>query len=84
MIVRGERRFLIYKHIRILYNYLREKLKANEIQLEHIPTEEQLVDLLTKTNDPKEFNHLMRKIVFKLVQAALMDQLSLFQVKNDI
>lgn len=36
------------KHIDIRYHYIREKYNANEIQLEYVPSENNVADILTK------------------------------------
>lgn len=37
---KGEGRYLTSKNIGIRYHYLREKIDTNDIQLEHIPTQD--------------------------------------------
>ena len=36
------------KHIEVRYHYLRDKVEAEELDLEYIPTGEQVADVLTK------------------------------------
>lgn len=54
---KGEENFLTSKHISLRYHYL------EEIFLEHIPTERQLADLLTKPLSTIRFTGLMRQVV---------------------
>ena len=50
------------KHIPIKYHYLREKAASKNIRLEYIPTQEQVVDIFTKTLNREMFEHLRQKL----------------------
>lgn len=77
--------FLRSKHIGLHYHYLREKIENNEIILVHVPTEDQLADLLTKPLAAKRFEYLMKQVVsdsvmesYKYVMVCLCEGLFIF------
>jgi hypothetical protein len=37
------------KHIEVQYHYIHEKVKEEEIELEYVPTNKQMVDVMTKS-----------------------------------
>ena len=53
------------KHIDIKYLALKERVKANQVVIEHISTKEMLADPLTKGMHPKEFKDLVPRLGLK-------------------
>ena len=53
------------KHIDIKYLALNERVKANQVVIEHISTKEMLADPLTKGMHPKEFKDLVPRLGLK-------------------
>lgn len=51
------------KHIRLRYQYMCEEVVSGEITLEHIPTYQQLADMITKELSTNRFADLMYKVV---------------------
>jgi hypothetical protein len=54
------------KHIEVMYHFLRDNVEKGNIDLIHVPTEKQLVDILTKALDQATFARLRghRGVVF--------------------
>ncbi|PKU87826.1 Retrovirus-related Pol polyprotein from transposon TNT 1-94 [Dendrobium catenatum] len=50
------------KHIEIDYQFIRQHLKTGAISLSHIPSEEQIADILTKSFSTARFHNLLRKL----------------------
>jgi hypothetical protein len=46
------------KHIEVRYHFLRDNVEKGNIDLIHVPTENQLVDILTKPLDQATFARL--------------------------
>jgi hypothetical protein len=46
------------KHIEVMYHFLRDNVEKGNIDLIHVPTEKQLVDILTKALDQATFARL--------------------------
>jgi hypothetical protein len=46
------------KHIEVRYHFLRDIVEKGNIDLIHVPTEKQLVDILSKPLDQATFAHL--------------------------
>jgi hypothetical protein len=46
------------KHIEVRYHFLRDHVEKGNIDLIHVPTKKQLVDILTKPLDQATFTHL--------------------------
>jgi hypothetical protein len=46
------------KHIEVRYHFLRDNVEKGNIDLIHVLTEKQLVDILTKPLDQATFAHL--------------------------
>lgn len=46
------------KHIDVKYNFLRDVIAKGFIELEYIPSEEQLADIMTKALPSKQFEKL--------------------------
>jgi hypothetical protein len=46
------------KHIEVRYHFLRDNIENGNIDLIHVPTEKQLVDILTKPLDQATFPRL--------------------------
>jgi hypothetical protein len=46
------------KHIKVRYHFLRDNVEKGNIDLIHVPTGKQLVDILTKRLDQATFAHL--------------------------
>ena len=50
------------KHIRIKYHFIRDCLEDRSIKADHIPTTDQLGDILTKSLGKNKFQEMRRKI----------------------
>jgi hypothetical protein len=50
------------KHIDVKFHYIRECVERGDIELEHIGTNEELADTLTKVLEAKRFHELREKI----------------------
>ena len=50
------------KHIRIKYHFIRDCLEDGSIKASHIPTTDQLVDILTKSLGKAKFQEMRRRI----------------------
>ena len=50
------------KHIDIKHHFIRELVEEGVIALEHIPTEKQLTDILTKPLDVSKFEHMRKSL----------------------
>ena len=50
------------KHIPIKFHYLREQTTNTNINLEYIPTKEQVADIFTKPLNKEVFEHLRQKL----------------------
>ena len=50
------------KHIRIKYHFIRDCLEDGSIKAEHIPTTDQLADILTKSLGKTKFQEMREKI----------------------
>jgi hypothetical protein len=46
------------KHIEVRYHFLRDNVEKGNIDLNHVPTENQLADILTKPLDQATFARL--------------------------
>ena len=45
------------KHIEIKYHYIRDMVQRGVVKLQYVPTEEQVVDVLTKPLSRVKFEH---------------------------
>jgi len=50
------------KHIAIQYHFLKEKVVEREVNLEFVPTSEQVVDIFTKPLPKEVFEYLQKKL----------------------
>lgn len=50
------------KHIDLPYHFVREKVEAGSIDIEHVGTDEQLADILTKSLGKVKFQEMRKKI----------------------
>jgi hypothetical protein len=50
------------KHIPIKYHFLREQVTNRVVQLNYIPSSEQIVDIFTKPLAPTPFGYLRKKL----------------------
>ena len=50
------------RHIDIQYHYTRELVRQERIQLNHIPTKDMLVDVLTRSLPRAQHEHLLKGI----------------------
>lgn len=50
------------KHIDIQYHFIREKITDNTVKFEHVRTEDQIADILTKGLRREKFNYLFPKL----------------------
>jgi len=50
------------KHIDIRHHFIRDLVEENIVTLEHVVTEEQLVNIFTKALDAKQFEKLRGKL----------------------
>ena len=50
------------KHIEIKYHYIRDMVQRGGIKLQYVPTEEQVVDVLTKPLSCVKFEHFLDKL----------------------
>jgi hypothetical protein len=55
------------KHIRIKYHFIRDCLEDGSIKAEHIPTTDQLADILTKLLGKTKFQEMREKIGLKQI-----------------
>ena len=55
------------KHWNIRLKWLRERVENGDFQVEYVPTEEQLADILTKPLARQRFEHLRTKLGVKKV-----------------
>lgn len=53
------------KHIKLDVHFVRDKVLANVLDVRYIPTEEQIVDVLTKAITFPQFNYLRSKLNVK-------------------
>ncbi|KAI0499987.1 hypothetical protein KFK09_018195 [Dendrobium nobile] len=53
------------KHIEIDYQFIRQHLKTGAISLSHIPSEEQIADILTKSFSAARFHNLRHKLTIR-------------------
>ncbi|XP_020673545.2 uncharacterized protein LOC110093100 [Dendrobium catenatum] len=53
------------KHIEIDYQFIRQHLKTGAISLTHIPSEQQIADILTKSFSAVRFDTLRRKLTIR-------------------
>ncbi|PKU78661.1 Retrovirus-related Pol polyprotein from transposon TNT 1-94 [Dendrobium catenatum] len=53
------------KHIEIDYHFIREHISSGNIQLVHIPTKDQIADVLTKSFSTARFNELRSKLTIR-------------------
>jgi hypothetical protein len=50
------------KHIEVRYHFLRDNVEKGNIDLIHVPTEKQLVDILAKPLDQATFARLRKEL----------------------
>ena len=50
------------KHFDVKYHWLREKVKANKVELRYISTHDQLADIFTKPLGVMQHNHLKGRL----------------------
>ncbi|PKU61819.1 Retrovirus-related Pol polyprotein from transposon TNT 1-94 [Dendrobium catenatum] len=50
------------KHIEIDYHFIRQQISSGDIQLVHIPSKDQIADILTKPFSVSRFNELRNKL----------------------
>ena len=55
--------FLVFAHIAIRFFFVKDKIDAGEVQVEHLPTEDMIADLLTKPLQGQQFYNLRRKLL---------------------
>jgi hypothetical protein len=55
------------KHIRIKYHFIRDCLEEGSIKTDHIPTTDQLADILTKSLGKTKFQEMRKKIRLKQI-----------------
>ena len=55
------------KHIRIKYHFIRDCLEDGSIKADHIPTTDQLADILTKSLGKTKFQEMREKIGLKQI-----------------
>ncbi|PKU72223.1 Retrovirus-related Pol polyprotein from transposon TNT 1-94 [Dendrobium catenatum] len=53
------------KHIEIDYHFIREHISYDNIHLTHIPSKEQIADILTKSLSIARFNELRSKLTIR-------------------
>ena len=51
------------KHIRIKYHWIREQVGGKVVQLKHIPTEQMIADIMTKSLPEKAHSRHMKSVV---------------------
>ena len=51
------------KHIRIKYHWIREQVGGKVVQLKHIPTEQMIADIMTKSLPEKAHSRHMESVV---------------------
>ena len=50
------------KHIEIIYHFIRDMVRKGAVKLKYVPTEEQVVDVLTKPLDRVKFEYFRDNI----------------------
>ncbi|MCO5587782.1 hypothetical protein L7F22_041734 [Adiantum nelumboides] len=50
------------KHIEVHYHYVRERLSAKEINLDYVPTQDNLADLFTKPLSREKFEAFLKAL----------------------
>ena len=64
------------KHIDVRYNYIREAINEEIIQLKYCPTENMVADILTKPLTKGRYEMLRDKMGLEKVKSATLDELS--------
>ena len=62
------------KHIDLRYHFIRDCVEEKKINVEHIRTNEQLADILTKSLARPKFLEMRGKIGLRLVRSKVQDQ----------
>lgn len=55
------------KHIDLRYHFVREKVEAGDIDIEHVRTDDQLADILTKSLGRVKFQEMRKKVGVRTV-----------------
>lgn len=59
------------KHIEVLHHFIREKILSGEIDLEYVPTDEQLADIMTKALGRTAFERLRSQLGLVRIEAQI-------------
>jgi hypothetical protein len=51
------------KHIEIRYHFIRERIESKQVQLEYVPTQKQLADIMTKALPKPQFETLRSMVM---------------------